>query len=332
MYEIALTPQDATRVRFAISPLWEAMSAVRLLSDPGPARYHLPWLAAVRPDLDHVDLALLLALQPRRGYVPDFPAPSPTTASPSVIEQLAQVRATPLPRVAAEVQRTLTERNAEPVPDEVLELAQDPAATRARVADALEQVWTQLIAPHWAEVRELLRADVAHHARTVSEHGFAHAVAHLHPSIRWLDDRVMIDSPYPQRRQLYGEGLTFQPTVFSWPRVTVVLDEPLPPVIVYPARGIAELWHPVATGHDEHLGRLLGRTRALLLGSVQEPATTTTLARRHGLAPSTVSEHLKVLLATGLVTARRDRGEVRYRTSPLGAALVAGVSNTGENG
>lgn len=113
--------------------------------------------------------------------------------------------------------------------------------------------------------------------------------------------------------------------MFAWPRVTVVLDEPLPPVIVYPARGIAELWHPVVTGRDEHLGRLLGRTRALLLASVQEPAATTTLARRHGLAPSTVSEHLTVLRSAGLVTARRDRGEVQYRRSPLGAALVAGV-------
>lgn len=79
----------------------------------------------------------------------------------------------------------------------------------------------------------------------------------------------------------------------------MVLDEPLPPVLIYPARGIAELWHPVVTRSDEHLGRLLGRTRALLLTSVQEPATTTTLARRHGLAQSTVSEHLTVLRSAG---------------------------------
>lgn len=330
MYEIALTRDDVTRVRFAISPLWEAMAAVRLIADPGPTPYHLPWLAAVRPDLDRVDLALLMALQPRRGYTPDFPAPCPTRASPSVGEQLAQVRNTSLDQVAAELQRALTDRHAEPVPTDVLELVRDPAATRTRVADALEQVWAQLIAPHWAAVQELLSADVAHHARTVAEHGLAHAVAGLHPTISWQGDSVMVDGPYSQRRQLDGGGLVLQPTVFAWPRVTVVLDEPLPPVLIYPARGIAELWHPVVTGHDEHLGRLLGRTRALLLASVQEPATTTTLARRHGLAQSTVSEHLTVLRSAGLVTARRNRGEVRYRTSPLGAALAAGVAGTGK--
>ena len=43
---------DAARVRFAISPLWETMAAVRVLLEPQRHAYHLPWLDSVRADLD----------------------------------------------------------------------------------------------------------------------------------------------------------------------------------------------------------------------------------------------------------------------------------------
>ena len=59
---------DPARVRFAVSPLWETMAAVRVLLEPQRRAYHLPWLDAVRPDLDRLDLWPLLVLsspQPR---------------------------------------------------------------------------------------------------------------------------------------------------------------------------------------------------------------------------------------------------------------------------
>jgi DNA-binding transcriptional ArsR family regulator len=40
------------------------------------------------------------------------------------------------------------------------------------------------------------------------------------------------------------------------------------------------------------------------------------------LAPATVSEHLAVLREAGLVTAERRGREVRYRQTPLAAALL----------
>ena len=102
------------------------------------------------------------------------------------------------------------------------------------------------------------------------------------------------------------------------------IDEPVPAALIYPARGIASLWQPVTGDADAALARLLGRTRALLLASLREPATTTTLAGRHDLAPATVSEHLAVLRGAGLITARRDRGQVFYATTGLGDSLLAG--------
>ncbi|GAB2886825.1 hypothetical protein GCM10027074_64120 [Streptomyces deserti] len=47
------------------------------------------------------------------------------------------------------------------------------------------------------------------------------------------------------------------------------------------------------------------------------------LARRLGVTPSAVSQHLRVLHAAGLVTRTRDGRHVLYRRSPLGDQLAA---------
>ena len=83
--------------------------------------------------------------------------------------------------------------------------------------------------------------------------------------------------------------------------------------------------------HFQALGRLLGRTRAALLESLAEPASTHTLARRHGLAPSTVSEHLAILHQAGLITRRRHRHTVFYQQTPLGTELAHGQRTRGRS-
>jgi DNA-binding transcriptional ArsR family regulator len=128
----------------------------------------------------------------------------------------------------------------------------------------------------------------------------------------------------PARRHLGGAGLLLMPSAFGWPSVAAVIDPPSRPALAYPARGIAELWQPARTPQSDALARLLGRTRAALLESLAEPASTHTLARRHELAASTVSEHLSALRDARLVSGRRQRHAVMYQQTPLGAALAAG--------
>ena len=52
---------DPARTRFVVSPLFETMAALRVLLEPGRQRYHLPWLEAVRPEVEQLDLRPLLA-------------------------------------------------------------------------------------------------------------------------------------------------------------------------------------------------------------------------------------------------------------------------------
>lgn len=321
---------DAARVRFAVSPLWETMSALRVLLEPQRHAYHLPWLDSVRADLDRLELWPLLALSPRRGWTPDFLSPAPTGPSTDIADQLAQVRATPLDRVAQEVSLSLTDRFGEPAPEAAWQLLDDPAATRVRLADLLEQCWDLLIAPHWPRLYDLLRADILYRIRTLGDYGLERVLNDLHPQARWAGPSLVIEGPSAEQFQLAGAGLLLMPSAFVWPGLVAVTEPPARPALVYPARGIAELWQPAPTGQSEALGRLLGQSRAAVLESLAESASTYTLARRHELAPSTVSQHLTALHKAGLISRRRHRHDVLYQQTPLGELLTAGQQPAGQ--
>lgn len=313
---------DAARTRFAVSPLLETVLALRVLLEPQRRRYHLPWLDSVRPALERLDLWPLLVLSPRIGWTPDFLSPIPAGPSTTIADQLAQVRATPPEQVAREVERSLTQRSGAPVPAEARRLLDDPAATRELLAALLEQCWQVLIAPHWPRLRDLLDADVLFRTQMLAGYGLERVLGDLHPGAHWTGRAVVIDGSPAVRRPLRGAGLLLLPSVFAWPSPLAVTDLPAQPTLVYPARGIAELWQPSHTQHSEAVARLLGPTRAQLLESLAEPASTHTLARRHGLAPSTVSEHLTTLHHARLLTRRRHRHTIIYQQSQLGAELA----------
>jgi DNA-binding transcriptional ArsR family regulator len=83
-------------------------------------------------------------------------------------------------------------------------------------------------------------------------------------------------------------------------------------------------------GGVEAAEALLGAPRVRLLAALRSPATTTALARRLGVTPSAVSQHLAVLHRGGLVDKRRSGRVVLYQTTALGLALLgAGSASCG---
>jgi DNA-binding transcriptional ArsR family regulator len=114
------------------------------------------------------------------------------------------------------------------------------------------------------------------------------------------------------------------PSVFSWPNVVSGFEPPWQPTLVYPARGIGGLWAEPSDRTPEALVRILGRGRAAVLTALDDPATTTALAHRLGLAPSSVSAHLSALRDAGLLVSRRYGHQVLYERTPLGIALASG--------
>jgi len=319
MTVFAAQRQDLGTVRFAWSPAWETLLAVRMFIDPRGRPYHESWYTAVAEEAARLHLAPLFAVNPLRGSVPDFLTPPPRVPAPRLADQLAEIRATPPGQVSEELGRcrgTLTGR-AQGAIDEMLA---DPAAARDLLAEQLQAAWERLVAPFWPRIVAVLDADVAHRSRQLTGQGLRPMLEEIDGRIAWSDGSVIVDDGVNLTVELGGRGLVLMPSAYIWPAIVSVVDEPWQPTIVYPARGIASLWQHAAPPPDA-LVRLLGRTRAVLLARLDRPASTATLAALHGLSPSGVSRHLIAMRDAGLITGTRHGHEVRYARTQLGTAL-----------
>jgi DNA-binding transcriptional ArsR family regulator len=319
---LRFSPTDLRRCRFAVSPAFETISAIRLTSPHENAGYHQRWLDSVSPQLDALDLRPITLLQPRRGYTPDFLAPPPAGPAAQFDEDLARIAATPPDRVGAEIARSLNDTPGAADSAVGRLLLGDPVEVLTLLTTLIRRTWQSVIEPAWLRVRALLDADVGFQSRRLAEGGLDRLFAELHPALRWRGNTLIRERGDDDHRDLHGEGLVLMPSAFKGDQVVVVIDPPWQPTVIYPARGIGTLWQTVSGTADAALSRLIGRTRAALLIGLTDPATTTALAHRYALAAGTVSEHLSVLRDAGFIVGERHRHEIRYRRTALGAAAV----------
>jgi DNA-binding transcriptional ArsR family regulator len=169
----------------------------------------------------------------------------------------------------------------------------------------------------------LLQGDVLHRARQLTAGGTQRLFTDLDPRVRWRDDVLYVGIRAHRSVALAGRGLLLVPSVFAWPRVFAKLDPPWQPTLRYPPRGVGTLWTPAATSRPSRaLGAVLGRSRAVLLGALDAPSSTTDLARRTGLTPGGVSQHLAALRDAGLVTPHRSGRYVLYARTVAAEALI----------
>jgi DNA-binding transcriptional ArsR family regulator len=311
--ELVLSAAGSQRVRFALSPLEEVLGAVRILLGGRGHPAHLPWLSGA-PALADLGVPELAAVLGARHYITEFLSPPPAGPETTAGAQLRVVRATPPHQVALELAM---------VDADLSGLPADPAAARDLLAGQLETVWDTLLAPQWPKLRTLLAADIAHRTRALGDGGVAAMLAGLHPRVRLTGTSVLVDVRSRERLEIDSRGLLLIPAVFAWPDVGVVTVPPWQVSLLYPARGVASLWTAAAAA-PEPLAEVLGRTRARLLAALDVPAATAELARRHGLAPATVSAHLTALRAAGLLASDRAGHRVLYRRTDLGDALLTG--------
>jgi DNA-binding transcriptional ArsR family regulator len=313
MVAIGLSASAATRVRFAVSCLWEVLAAVRILRDPGVPAVHQPWAARARAGLPESGLLRRL-VSPTGGYTPDFLTPPPAGLAADLDQELAGLRATPPSVVRAQLDLA---------PVRAPALHADPVAGLRALADEIADFWRIAIAPDWPRMRALLDAEVQRRARRLAEDGSAGILNDLHPDVRWADGTLHIDQRHCAAPDVpAGTGLVLIPSVFVWPSVLSVTAGPVPQ-LAYPARGVATLWERSARPPDA-LGALVGRGRARVLAELGTPLSTTELARRTGLTPGGVSQHLSTLRAAGLVvTHRQGRALLNARTAVADALLAA---------
>ena len=313
MVSIALSAAAATRVRFAVSCLWEVLAGVRILRDPGVPAVHRRWAGRARPGL-RPDGLLSALVAPTGGYTPDFLTPPPAGLTGDLDRELAGLRATP----AALVRAHLDLMPAEPP----RELYADPPAGLARLADEIAAYWSVAVAPDWPRMRALLDAEVQRRARRLAENGTAGVLDDLHRSVSWADGVLAVDHPHCRAPDVpAGAGLVLIPSVFVWPSVMTVTAGDVPQ-LAYPARGVATLEE--RPGTTDALAALLGRGRARLLMELGTPLSTTELARRTGITAGGVSQHLTTLRGAGLVVSHRQgRAVLNSRTAVADALLAA---------
>jgi DNA-binding transcriptional ArsR family regulator len=202
-------------------------------------------------------------------------------------------------------------------------LAHDTDTALADVATELQAAHDRLIAPSWPRMLALLEVDIAHRAAHLAARGPAALLNELHPSIRWTAGKLAITQPRGFRRiQLGAGGLVLCPSVLGGPVVAVKHRTSSQTTLRYPARGLGTLWTATTDAPSSALDQLVGRPRARVLRALSSPATTTLLAREHGVTASAVSQHLTVLHANGLVGRHRTGRHVHYVLSDSGRALV----------
>ncbi|WP_281154694.1 helix-turn-helix domain-containing protein [Streptomyces sp. HYC2] len=324
MISFVLGVEDLADTRFALSPLHETLFSLRVLQDPGLSALHLPWRRSVLGRLGTLDTGLLMSLVAQRRTLPDFLTPNPASFAPSFEEELSVVRQASCARVRHDL---LLAHAPDPVPEALRDAtaAEDASVARLRdaICDLLRQYWAVAIEPMWPQMRLVLEADMTYRARQLALGGARLLFADMHPNLRWQRGELYIHKMISRHRvAASGRGLLLLPSVFAHkPAPPVSPDEP--PSLVYPSRGVATLWgSEMPTVDTTALVSLLGSSRARLLTLLEEPLPTVELARRLRVTPSAVSQHLRVLHSTGLVTRTRDGRHVLYRRSTLGDRLT----------
>lgn len=327
MIEFRLGAEFLGNTRFAFSPLAEAASSIRLLGEPHLAHLHQPWLREVRGNLRGLPMEMLCAVLPPGRWAPDFmyqPAQSPDTTIEQQLHDLAQ---TPVEDVRDQLTQVWEGRSVPAAASPVLRDDLGPG----RLAEAVWSYWQVAVEPHWTRMCGVLEEDVSYRASRSLVGGLFDLLTDIHPEMSIQGDYLYVDKPHHDDESHDAASLTLIPSVFVWPRLILSHSTPTSFELTYGARGVGRVWEGIRDLSEDDdvdgLAALMGRARSTILKRLTVPASTTQLARELGQSPSTVSQHLSVLRAGGLVTAWRSGRLVLYRRTPLGTSVIAAGSH-----
>lgn len=317
MITLRLAGLDFARVRFAVSPLWEAISALRAAGHRR-AGHSSPWVARIAERARPLSLPFARRLvDPERAYLADFLAPPPEGPDVGFESELESMLRTPPAVVSRELGRAGLPTPAGKVP-----------AALNRLGQELQLFWERVLRPEWPEIQSLLERDIVFRARQLAREGVGRVLAELHPSIVVENDRtVLIRVSQTSVCKPGGRGLILVPSVFSWPELYMVDALPWRPTIAYPARGVALVFDPPpATGA---LAVLLGKRRAGVLLASRGGATTGEMAAALRVSEGAVSQHLGRLRSAGLIRSLRTGRFVVHELTPRGEAVVGAFVDGG---
>jgi DNA-binding transcriptional ArsR family regulator len=300
MIRLHVDDESLQTTRLAFSPLWETIGSLGVLARyrgaaPSPYRN---WIRSVYEGMP-ADLARLLDdAVPRHdplGFLPDF-APIPNPVRNTIDAELRQLRETHINSQAAEGFINLLERH-----------------------------WEWAIAPHWTAISSSLEEEILLRGRTLATGGVDSMLADLGGRVSWA--KPILTAPYHCDLDftLARTKVILVPTVFATGiRLFVAKDDAV--AMSYQARATGNFNALTDSGRprvvEDRLALLVGKGRAHVMCALVAPSTTTGLAQALGVAKSTVSQHLSVLVESGMVWKQRLGGQVVYQLDPAGLMLL----------
>lgn len=324
MLRIHFTAEDLASTTLATEPdpLWEVLLSLHMLqTEDGPLAYGA-WRQRMRRRLPRETVGPLTALAPPVGYSPDFLTPS--VRSGEFGEAVDLMLSAPRQRLRADLSKLSTRRTAA---NWVRQLAEARPETLHRLGHSMHAYHRAALSEYWPSLRSALQVDNRQRMQQLTNGGVASMLAGIHPEARWRGQVLEIAAFPNEELRLNGRGLRLQPSYFCWEAPTKLLDENLPPVLVFPIRHAGGLLHRDRSGADtqERLSALVGRTRATVLALTVEGATTTQLARSCDITLATASHQTAVLRDAGLIVSQRRGKSVTHRATTLGEALLNGT-------
>ncbi|MGK5738433.1 ArsR/SmtB family transcription factor [Micromonospora sp. URMC 103] len=329
MLKIYFSGEDIlrTRVAPAADPVWELILSLHLLQgrsrEPMMATWRRTVARGLRQESTSDQLRLLFALNPPRGYFPDFLTPY---ASLGGFEAgLDAVRSTPTPLLHHDLTVLASES---PLPASASALARGEPEVLRHLTDSMQRYGSVAINPYWGRIQAAVEADRTRRARALLDGGVEGLLTSLRPAMRWASGVLEVHD-YPDSRELHldGRGLLLVPSFFCARTPVALLNPALPPVLVYPVDRLGGLFPSSGEGGGpapgrEALAALLGRTRAAVLEVSDEGCTTGEVARRLNISAAAASQHTAVLRNAGLLVSHRDRNTVLHTLTPLGRAML----------
>lgn len=334
---ISITVPDRALLNLRISPhaLWDVMASAALLvrHRHAPAFPYRNWMRIVMRSVSAGRGSALLrwVAQWPPGEVPTFLLPVPTRGVMDLEEACDGLRANP----ADAVRERLRQRYPGELPPAFRPIAADPVATMDKLAEAAHEYARTVLASCWSAVIDSIADEVSFRAHALVSGGVDEMLGGLHTRIGWTRPTLALetgdDGPHPTELS----GITLVPLLFARDRVLLTTMPDGAVGLGYQARGAANLAMTLGAhsgSSNDRLGQLLGKTRSTVLRSLETPRTTTALAGELGLAPSTVSEHLGVLVSCRMAVRVRRANRVYYGLSDAALSLLRSFNGAESDG
>lgn len=303
-------------VRFGISPLFELAALVRRLRRNAQGGFAPAAWEGWRTDfailIKDPDVRLVLGLSEGRTgsllWVPGTPTLERTFA-----EDLQALRQLPDDLVRSDLERlgvdTIT--------------AVDLDQFRNRVESGMTTLWHALLDNSWPAVRSVAEHEISRVTSVLQGCGWEGVFDSVAAGVSWDGDALEIsDFDQADDHESRQPGLIMMPSIFVQSGPVVWYGSSGTPVIVFPARGIGNLFSAWPNSADP-LAALLGPNRARILRVLQSPTTVTRLHELLGLSLGSLSRQLTVIVDAGLASSRRVGRTVEYELTSTGRTLLA---------